>query len=267
LGAGVGIQETILKGYHNFTLRISDGPADFARAYAQAKKWDPAFEAYSKVMGLEPGNRNMLLHQDLGEALAQSALAHPGRWKAAEDAFERAWSIEPNADWIVIRIMRCYLALNNAQSYRPLCERLIAQAAKDPNLDSVNRAVWLAALLPDALSSYDEAKKCAKKLVDGKKVDPAYFRSYGALLYRARQDSAAIRQLEQAIEAQNKTGSAFDWVFLAMARHRLRQPGDREALARAKALARAASYDWTLRADIDHLLEEARVELGLPAAR
>jgi len=141
-----------------------------------------------------------------------------------------------------------------------LCQQWIARAGKDRDLWAVNNAVWLAALLPDALSNYDEAKKSAKRLVDGKKVDPAFFRSYGAILYRARQEAAAIRQLELAIEAQSNRGTAFDWVFLAMARHRLKQPGDKDALERATAMARTAPNDWTLRVDIDHLLQEAELE-------
>ncbi len=247
-----------LKGHHNLTLRISDTPADFAQAYAQAKKWDQAFEAYNKVMALEPGNRNPLLHRHLGEALARSALAQPRRWKAARDAFERAASIEPNAGWVPFTLLRCYLALDDAKSYRPLCEQLIAKAAKDRNPWAANNAVWLAALLPGGLSNYDEAKKSAKKLVDGNKVDPAFFRTYGAILYRTRADAAAIRQLERAIEAQTNKGSAFDWVFLAMARHRLKQPGDKDALERAEGHG-AVPRAWTGRCALTSIICSRRL--------
>jgi tetratricopeptide (TPR) repeat protein len=88
-------------GPHSLQLRISESPAAFSRAFAQAKKWDLAIEAYNKVMALEPDNRDLLLHDAAGIAFAQS-----GQWKNAKEAFERGLAIDPNADWIQRKLLR-----------------------------------------------------------------------------------------------------------------------------------------------------------------
>jgi len=246
--------------YHTLQLRMSDSPAAFSRAFAQAKKWDQAIEAYNKVSAQEPDNRDILLHDAAGIAFAQS-----GRWKDAKTAFERGLSIDPSADWIQGKILPCYIVLNDVSSYRILCEQLIARIAKDANRVTVANTLWLAALLPDALAEYNDVLKRAKKLMDEKAPGATSFRTYGALLYRAKQYPNATGFLNRSIEAQNGKGNVFDWVFLAMARHRAKQPGDRDALAHAKAVARSGVVDWTTRAEIDHLLAEADQELRLPA--
>ena len=55
-----------------------------------------------------------------------------------------------------------------------------------------------------------------------------------------------------------------DWLFTAMARHKSRQPGDRDALAKAKALIEESPPSWwQLRVELNALLEEAEQELAL----
>jgi hypothetical protein len=48
----------------------------------------------------------------------------------------------------------------------------------------------------------------------------------GAALYRAGRPDAAIRRLEEAARARGGVSMADDWVFLAMAHHRLGHPDE-----------------------------------------
>ena len=46
--------------------------------------------------------------------------------------------------------------MNDRPSYRRLCPRLIEKHIKDGNPTLRNNAIWLAVLIPNALSSYRE---------------------------------------------------------------------------------------------------------------
>jgi hypothetical protein len=64
----------------------------------------------------------------------------------------------------------------------------------------------------------------------------------GAVLVRAGRTRAAIAALEQSVRRNGHGGNAFDWLFLAMAHHRLRQT--KEATA-----ALATARDWIAHGD------------------
>ncbi len=90
--------------------------------------------------------------------------------------------------------------------------------------------------------------------------------TFGSLLYRDGQYAGAVRYLKKSVEAQKGRGSVADWAFLAMAYHRLKQPTEaRTALHRANELAKEVSPDWQSQVEIRALLEEAQLELSLPA--
>ncbi len=67
------------------------------------------------------------------------------------------------------------------------------------------------------------------------------------------------------MEARKAKGSVQDWVFLAMALHHAKQPGAREALAKARELNKGPAPSWTQRVELEHLLKEAEFELSVPA--
>jgi hypothetical protein len=124
-----------------------------------------------------------------------------------------------------------------------------------------------AALIPNAVRDYTEVVELGRKLMNIPATGGVYFNTYGAILYRAGQHPSAIGFLRRSIDAQKGKGNAFDWVFMSMARHKSRQPGDREALEQAKALSKSASLPWDERVELSALLEEATQELDLPPSR
>ena len=127
-----------------------------------------------------------------------------------------------------------------------------------------NRIAWLAALIPDAVetkSGYEEVLRRARKLIDTKNRGSTELRTYGVLLYRAGQHQGAIGFLNRSIRDTNSKGAAFDYLFLAMASHRLGQSGDRAALKRATELAQNAPSSWEERVQLKALMDEAGREL------
>ena len=104
-----------------------------------------------------------------------------------------------------------------------------------------------AALMPGVVHNYAEVVDIGRKLNNTGKPTPGERNTFGALLYRAGQYQGSLSQLKRSIDAQKGKGNAFDWVFTAMARHKSKQPGDREAPARAKALANTTPTTWQYR--------------------
>ena len=78
-----------------------------------------------------------------------------------------------------------------------------------------------------------EGDKCVQ-VVEKASVGPKpylHLNTLGATLYRAGKFEAAIRRLNEAVEAHGKGGTARDWLFLAMAKQRLGRLGEaRDAL-------------------------------------
>ena len=192
------------------------------RAYASADKWAEAAENYSKVLAGEPSTANLFTHNDAGRAYAEL-----GRWKDAALAFRRAYSLDFKDYETRDGLMRCYLAIGDADSYKPLCKKLVEDYRRDQSPMIRNNVIWTAALLPGALPDYTEVLQIAAKLMDLKATGATYFNTYGALVYRAKHYSAAVNYLTKSIHAKEGKGDAFDLVFLAMARHRLKQQGPR----------------------------------------
>ncbi len=68
---------------------------------------------------------------------------------------------------------------------------------------------------------YARALRQAQGAVNAQPGNPAFLNTLGAALYRSRRLSEAVGRFEEGIKLRSGSGDAFDWVFLAMAHHRL----------------------------------------------
>ncbi len=249
-------------GPHSLNLRISDAPADFARAYVRSGKWAQAAEAYNKAVALEPGNGDPRLL----DAGAQ-ALFELGRWKEAAAVQARVVALDPGSWAKQMLLSYCYLADNNLPACRRLCEAALKRFGTDRELVKkdrflANNVVSQATLIPDAVRDYSELLEIGRKLVDKVERGGNNYNTYGSILYRARHYKPALTFLQKSVDAQQGKGNALDWVFTAMARHKSRQPGASEALERARSLGKG--WTGTRGIEIRALLAEAEAELRLP---
>ena len=246
-------------GDYGFHLRFSDKPDDFVRAYFQADAWAKAADAYAQVLKTDPHNGDPGVHHFGAESFA--AL---GRWKEAIAGFKIARALDPENKAVRGHLMRCYVAINDLASYQPLCIAQIEKLDKNSDAKTKNSAIRMASLMPGVLADYSGVLQIAKKLMDEKTILPAYFHTYGALLFRARHYQSAINFLKRSIDSRKGKQDSLDWAFLAMARHRLKVGTDKDAYTKAHSLAKDATSDWELNAETRALLEEARQELALP---
>ena len=94
---------------------------------------------------------------------------------------------------------------------------------------TANRVAWICVIAPDAVADLRQPVQLAEKAVASNPTGfskYAYLSTLGVALYRAGQFEAAVQRLGDAITAHGKDGTAGDWLFLAMAHHRLGQPDE-----------------------------------------
>jgi WD40 repeat protein/serine/threonine protein kinase/tetratricopeptide (TPR) repeat protein len=115
------------------------------------------------------------------------------------------------------------LKMGRREEYRRFCALLVQQLGEERNLQVANLVAWICALGPKALDDYSRAitlSQAALKAVSGP-PRRALLNTLGALLYRAGRYREAIVQLREAVAEAKGKGSMQDWVFLAMALHRV----------------------------------------------
>ncbi len=111
-------------------------------------------------------------------------------------------------------------------TYRQLCASLLEQHAKAAAAHDLVSAAWACCLMPDAVDNpakvIELAQSAAKKVPGGYRRQ----RTLGAALYRAGHFEAALEQLQESLKLAPQGGTAWDWLFLAMAHHQLGQKNE-----------------------------------------
>jgi tetratricopeptide (TPR) repeat protein len=172
----------------------------------------------------------------------------------------------------------CTLAAKQPDAYRRACAGLRDRLAK-ARTEEVNDIVWACVLGPDALPNYEACLAALTKIVAAKPSGYQYLNTLGALLYRAGRAEEAARRLHEAMQAHGAGGNAWDWLFLALAQHRLgRATEARQTLERAVAWIEKAEQGqiedrfcpmplaWQSALELRLLRQEVETHLGLSAA-
>jgi serine/threonine protein kinase/WD40 repeat protein len=252
-----------LKQAHGFSLRFGESPSEVARAYLHANKWKEATEAFSKAMALDPENWDRETLTNWAQALAEA-----GRWQEAKGAFEKIAELDPENFAKQYDLSRCYFALTDRDAYERLCRKALARYGKTTEPALANNVIWLFALMPNVVRNYTEVVDIGRKLVNHRNPDANNCSTFGSVLYRAGQYAAALTYLKRSMDAPDANRNVYDWLFTAMARHKSKQPGDREALATAKSLAeKTPAPTWQHRLERKSLFDEAEKELSLSPPR
>ena len=87
--------------------------------------------------------------------------------------------------------------------------------------------------MPDAVRSYTKWVDIGRTLVNHRNPSPKNCNTYGAVVRRAGQYQTALTYLKRSIDAPDTTRNVYDWLFTALARYKLKQPGAREAFDKA----------------------------------
>jgi WD40 repeat protein/tetratricopeptide (TPR) repeat protein len=185
------------------------------------------------------GLRQMV--REFGGFHSRRAEAHAelGQWTRAVQDYRKATSLADDAKlWYHLAL--CRLAARDVAGYRNACATLLQRFGRSLKEDVptwvAHPCTWGPAAPDDLTSALTVAKRQAARHPDS--CGPLH--TLGALLYRAGRFEDAVAKLQTAIEMKTHAkdgGTIEDWLFLAMAHHRLD-----EAAEAKKWLAKATQH-------------------------
>jgi hypothetical protein len=189
-------------------------------------------------------------------SLRVQALAALGRIDQAEAAVEQMTRLMPTEfRWPAIRaVLR--LAAGDARFYRQLCTALWVRASFSTDDDQRLFATMLCALAADTLADPKVPLRVAQEIARKRPTDYLTQVILGACLCRAGQWDRAVEQHGKAIAVHGQGGTAFDWMFLAMAHHHLGHAAEARAWLDRAAAALDRPED-EIAFEISNLPEEA----------
>jgi WD40 repeat protein/tetratricopeptide (TPR) repeat protein len=227
-----------------------------ADASEAARQWSAAIPHLDRLIAAHPM---------VGPLYARRGVAHAEleQWEKALADFTRASELRPDDVYAIgsSRARLC-LAVGDEAGYRRVCADLLQRFGTGASLNNARQAVWTSVLRTDVVPDQSQLVRISERFV-ALKWD-YYLRPLGAALYRAGRFEEAIQQLNAAIAARNGDGVFGDWLFLAMAHHRLghaaeaRQWLDKTIQWEAKQKADREPLTWVQRLELQTLLREAR---------
>jgi tetratricopeptide (TPR) repeat protein len=177
-----------------------------------------------------------------GPASEGSTLAREGRWDEASAAYARAMAHGADDPDVWHRDLILRLRAGDSAGYRAGCAALLDRSGRDERPGMVYTRAWACAIGPDAPADWPALVRSVDRAVARRPEDVALRNTSGAVLLRAGRPEESVRALEESIRLNGHGGNAFDWLFLAMARHKL---GRSEAAKAALETAR----DWIAHGD------------------
>jgi len=232
---------------------------DQAGACERSGNWFGAAAHWSRMIELDPKQPGHFVR-------CGNARARLGQWERASEDYARA--MELGADDPLDRHCHALLLLRKGdrRGYQEFCARLLDAHGDVEDERTANEIAWTCALAPESVQEYAPVLKLSELAVAGCKPAKAYMRlnTYGGTLYRAGRYDAAIETLNKGILAHGDGGIPQDWVFLAMAHHRLGQRDEASQwLAKTRRWLDEAIQDESGRTDVKSLRVWERAEMEL----
>jgi hypothetical protein len=190
------------------------------------------------------------------EAAAGDAEANAGHWDAATAAYGRAVAKGCDDPLIWHRHLLLCLRASDSAGYRAGCSALVSQFKGEERPGFVEPVAWACALGPQTLADWRPMVRAVEAAVRQRPEDAELRKTLGAALVRAGRARDAIAALQESIRVNGHGGNAFDWLFLALAHHRIGHV--REAIA-----ALDTARDWIAHGD-ERALPDPYVMSPLP---
>lgn len=111
---------------------------------------------------------------------------------------------------LLYQLAQVSLAADRPETYRKACSMLVKLAKKTGDLDLANTAAWACTLGPNAVEDFDTIVALSSKAVAANPKSYPYLNTYAAILVRAGRHDDALKQLDTAIAAYGKGGTAID---------------------------------------------------------
>jgi tetratricopeptide (TPR) repeat protein len=245
-----------------------DGSFLARRGYVLSKlgEWERAIADYSKAIDRGPTG---VLWTRRGDAFAKL-----GRWSDAVFDYDKAIVAVPadSSLWYKRSIFR--LHAGDLEGYRGDCSAMLKRFGSRSSPYEANSLAWYCALLPKIVEDPMQVVTLAEKAV-ASEPNTSFLNTLGAALYRAGRFEEAVKNLEKAISIEGNGGTAFDSLFLAMARYEQGQKKEAEGwlqratdwiklaeAGKADDPSRTGPLDADERLQLDLLRREAATLLG-----
>jgi serine/threonine protein kinase/WD40 repeat protein/tetratricopeptide (TPR) repeat protein len=244
---------------------------DRAAAFTRLGRAEAASADLARALELDP---KPTLRPEALAALGDAA-AENRDWSKAAAYFARAKELSPD-NW---QSWHAYLLLclqrEDGVGYQKGCAELLRRFGQTDNAVLANNTAWFCALGRDAVRDRSVPVGLAQKAV-GKARHWVHLSTLGTVLYRAGNYDQAVEHLNAAMKENPSGGTAWDWVALAMAHHRLGHKDEaRRWLAKAAAFVgelrqgklpepggTGQPLRWQERLELDLLLREAEALIG-----
>jgi Flp pilus assembly protein TadD len=192
------------------------------RAHAALGRRDRAVADYTRAACRGADDPQVWLDRGIARAEA-------GRWDEAAADYARAVELGAEDDRTLSQHALLRLGVGDRAGYRKACARMLGRFGKTGNLRVANNVAWVCGYAPDPVADLSPVRRLAEHVAAHHPKRYATLNTLGAVLYRAGDYRAAVRTLNEAVEAHPQGGAGFDFLFLAMAHHRLDHPGDARA--------------------------------------
>jgi superkiller protein 3 len=150
-----------------------------------------------------------------------NCFARQGKWRQAAADYAQASQRSPNdpALWYDQAVAR--LAAQDRDGYRRVCAGMLERFA---NAKTPSASLWVVhtcILGPEAVPDYRQVLRLGEQFKAKYRTNWYWLTRVGGAYYRAGRFEEAIQTSEAACQVHGSAGNAYDWLFLALAHHRL----------------------------------------------
>ena len=154
------------------------------------------------------------------------AYAELGEWDKADADFAKAVELAPERAHLHYCRAMAGLALVDPKRYHETCADMVMRFGHSPDLQTAYWSAWTCALAPDAVTDWQPVVRLAEQALAADPKNCNIINNLGAVLYRAGRFEEAAERLTEAEAAFEQTPGTrssivYNWLFLAMAHHRL----------------------------------------------
>jgi WD40 repeat protein/serine/threonine protein kinase len=254
---------------------FTTSPTDTAAWYAEAVRacertgqWSAVLAHLELMMVREPDRPDLFDR-------AGRAHAELGRWKEAAAAYQKATVLGSHRpqSWYAHAILRLHLGEGDA--HRRISAAMLERFGSAKDTGAVQLAAWSATLAPLPENGSARVVAAAERALADSPKDRTCLVTFGAALYRAGRNEEAVRTLNESVKAVEKENPVLEYLYLAMAHHRLSQPAlakthldqasqwlGRDAAKAAGTSPGIAGFSWSNRLEIELLRREAAPLIG-----
>jgi WD40 repeat protein/Flp pilus assembly protein TadD len=166
----------------------------------------------------------LTLKKGLGDLDQAAAHAELGQWDAVRTLYARAVEGPSASSRELTAQAMQRLHRGDPIGYSAACAALLKRFGEVNDPTAANNIAWVCALGPKALPDLMPAVALARRAVHSRPKDANFRNTLGTILFRAGQYEESVRALSESIQIQGKGGTTVDYLFLAMAHHKLNQP-------------------------------------------